>query len=360
MIAQLDHVDDPDVLERIATNPALHHALEMARPRNWWGTCIDPKLLFSIARDDGIPVAWVPPGGDASRTRCGAGRCSATRCVARSAGGDCGGLLEGARRVPRDPWLDDDVTLARKAIAAYRDGHHEAAMALAVSVGEPLATWASKGRVRSFDSKADRDAWEKDRKNFKKKYHWAKDELGIVGLDVSRLVFKQQVLMAPIPRFFTSRTRSSRSCSWPPFCENNRRGPKRCDRWTSRRRIEPRANRCCPMGRLQLLPGGWSHDQTGAVPRRSWETGRCGWCSTTRTNTARNWRRPARWRRSSGCTRRRSGTARPVADRAASGGLPRPRHRGGQRAPGGPSGRTWTSRSTGWRGSPPPPSPSPT
>ncbi len=203
MIAQLDHVDDPDVLERIATNPALHHALEMARPRNWWGTCIDPKLLFSIARDDGIPVAWVPPGGDASRTRCGAGRCSATRCVARSAGGDCGGLLEGARRVPRDPWLDDDVTLARKAIAAYRDGHHEAAMALAVSVGEPLATWASKGRVRSFDSKADRDAWEKDRKNFKKKYHWAKDELGIVGLDVSRLVFKQQVLMAPIPRFFT-------------------------------------------------------------------------------------------------------------------------------------------------------------
>jgi hypothetical protein len=56
LIAELDHVDDPDVLERMKTNPALREALQMTRPENWWGTGLNPKVLFEIARDDGIPV----------------------------------------------------------------------------------------------------------------------------------------------------------------------------------------------------------------------------------------------------------------------------------------------------------------
>ncbi len=61
VIAEFDHVDDPDVFERMKNMPALRTALVMKRPENWWGTGLNPKVLFAIAKDDGIPVAWVPP-----------------------------------------------------------------------------------------------------------------------------------------------------------------------------------------------------------------------------------------------------------------------------------------------------------
>src|SRR5262249_12300686 len=62
-----------------------------------------------------------------------------------------------------DPWVGDEQALVQRALAAFRAGHHEAAMALAVSIGEPLANWASTPRVRGFLSEADRDTWEKKR-----------------------------------------------------------------------------------------------------------------------------------------------------------------------------------------------------
>src|ERR1700686_2310347 len=49
VIAESDHVDDLDV-----------DVLEMIQPENWWGKDLSPKVLFAIARDDGIPVIWVP------------------------------------------------------------------------------------------------------------------------------------------------------------------------------------------------------------------------------------------------------------------------------------------------------------
>jgi hypothetical protein len=75
-------------------------------------------------------------------------------------------------------------------------------MALAVSVGEPLAIWASTPRVQSFDSKAERDAW-KQRRAAVGKYKWAELELGAVGADLSRHELLRKVLIAPIARFFT-------------------------------------------------------------------------------------------------------------------------------------------------------------
>jgi hypothetical protein len=60
VLKEFDHVDAPDVLVRAASSPALASALEMTRPRNWWGIDIDPIRLFEISRDTGIPLAWVP------------------------------------------------------------------------------------------------------------------------------------------------------------------------------------------------------------------------------------------------------------------------------------------------------------
>lgn len=201
VIAELDHVDDTDVLEKAKTNTALRLALEMIRPRNWWGTVGDPDLLFRIAREDGIPVAWIPRGPILAELA------SVTGGVARrqilvdrqlEVLEDCYEALDACD----DPWVGEHVALARKAIEAYRGGHHEAAMALAVSTAEPLAVWASTPRVRGFDSRAEKEAWEKRRKKIGK-YAWAEYELGAVGVDVSRYTFKQQILMGPIPRFFT-------------------------------------------------------------------------------------------------------------------------------------------------------------
>lgn len=59
-IAELQHVDDPDVLDRVKTSPALRLALGMVRPENWWGVGVEPETLRRIAEEDGIPVAWVP------------------------------------------------------------------------------------------------------------------------------------------------------------------------------------------------------------------------------------------------------------------------------------------------------------
>lgn len=34
VIAEFDHVDDPDVIERMKTHPALHSALVLTRPES--------------------------------------------------------------------------------------------------------------------------------------------------------------------------------------------------------------------------------------------------------------------------------------------------------------------------------------
>jgi hypothetical protein len=158
VIAEFDHVDDPDVLERIKSSPALRIALEMTRPQNWWGASLDPNALFAIAKNDGIPVAWVPPAtvlvalvAEPDR----ATRMTVLRAHEQEIIDQCRALVGECR----DPEVADKRELVRAAMAAYEDGHREAAMALAVSVGEPLAIWASIPRVQSFESAAELDAW---------------------------------------------------------------------------------------------------------------------------------------------------------------------------------------------------------
>ena len=62
VIAQFPHVDDADVLDKVERMPALRVALDMTRPRNWWGSGVDPSTLVAIA--ESIPLAWVPARTD--------------------------------------------------------------------------------------------------------------------------------------------------------------------------------------------------------------------------------------------------------------------------------------------------------
>jgi hypothetical protein len=98
--------------------------------------------------------------------------------------------------------IADNVALARRSLDAVRGGHHEAGMALAVALGEPLAAWAATPRATAFLSQQDRADWEK--KRAKSQYCWADIEIDRVGKgDVEPWDFNYQVLIAPIPRFFT-------------------------------------------------------------------------------------------------------------------------------------------------------------
>ncbi|WP_446212205.1 hypothetical protein [Micromonospora sp. IBSANI012] len=194
-----DQVDDLDVIERAASSPALQAALEWSRPPNLWGAGVDPHLLFRLARDAGIPLAWVPRREIVRMLVAVPTRSALSEVLAEQ----CPLVVEDCAEAVSecvDERMQDQVPLAEAAIAAYRTGHVEAAMALAVSLGEPLAAWASTPRVRVYDSRDERDAWE--RRRGRNKYLWAKLELEANPLDPS-FGFTAQLVMAPIPRFFT-------------------------------------------------------------------------------------------------------------------------------------------------------------
>jgi hypothetical protein len=200
VIDALEHVDDPDVLEKAQGNAALWLALDMSRPKNWQGTGIKPNRILDVAKESGIPVAWVPPADVLKEL---ASEAPADRmAVIRSHAGEiitqCDQLLSECR----DNWLGDKPALVGHAIAALKAGHHEAAMALAVSVGEELALWASVPHVLMFNSVEEQDAWTRMRR--RNNYKLAETELAAVGTqrELSRVEILRHALIAPIPKFF--------------------------------------------------------------------------------------------------------------------------------------------------------------
>jgi len=102
-----------------------------------------------------------------------------------------------------DDWIVNERTLITRAFDAFESGQHEAAMALAVIVGERLALWASEPRVLAFGSSEERDVWERKVKKGSK-YAKAQRELALVSSTetLSRLDVMRHALIAPIPHFF--------------------------------------------------------------------------------------------------------------------------------------------------------------
>src|ERR1035441_3832733 len=199
---ELPNVDAPDVLERMKNSPALQMALEMSRPRNWWGVAVNPHALLAIARNEGIPLAGVPRTSIVKLLSDAPDREARVQVLEQHENevlDDCDHLLDGCS----DPEFATRMPLAHATIRAYAQGHYEAAMALAVSLGEPLAAWASTPRVTGFDSNASVNGWQTKRAKIGR-YKWAESELKTLGSDVSANQFLWQILIAPIPRFFTS------------------------------------------------------------------------------------------------------------------------------------------------------------
>lgn len=199
---ELEHVDEPDVLEKVKNNQALALALDLSRPVNWRGTGIRPRDILAVATESGIPVAWVPPS-NVLRFLVSAPipeRMAVVRAHTADILTQCDAILARCR----DGWLGDDPVLVKRAVDAFKAGHPEAAMALAVAVGESLAVWASEERVHIFGSETARQAWQKNQKN-SNKYNLARMELAAVcsGHELSRMEVLRHALIGPIPKFFT-------------------------------------------------------------------------------------------------------------------------------------------------------------
>jgi hypothetical protein len=202
--AAVAHVDDSDVLDRARTNAATQAALEMYRPENWAGTGLTPEQILPVAQESGIPVVWIPSYqilGLLARAR-HEDRPQILRAHSDEILDQCHERLAECT----DPWVAGPHSLLSRSAEALQAGHHEAAMALAVSVGEPLARWASVPRVHVFLSQEEADAWVNERR---KHYKLAELELADLvsrGKELARWDVQRVALISPIPKFFTDFT----------------------------------------------------------------------------------------------------------------------------------------------------------
>ena len=203
VFAQLKHVDDPDVHERARTNPALAAAYKMLRPANWLDSGLTPGEVLSLAVESGIPVCGVPPprvladlaaaDPDDRMDVLGAHEASVLEL--------CATLIEESD----DPAIRDTQTLTRCALRAFADGHHEAAMALAVAVCERLAIDAAEREVRLFASAERQADYDKAAKSKQSKYKTAARSLDYFDPqeDGRSYLMYGRALLSPVPKFFT-------------------------------------------------------------------------------------------------------------------------------------------------------------
>lgn len=194
------YLDDPGIMERAKRDNFIMFALQFTRYPNWWGSGVGPDRALEIARDDAIPLAWVPRSAVVKSLA--AAENTADRQATLLASETL--ILEDCRESldrSMHPELVGHHSLVVRAIDAYEAGHREAAMALAVSVGEPLALWASEPRETGFLSEANREAWKK-LKSQAGKYGQAR--LVLVNSDRYTIIDSMdKALLAPIPHFFT-------------------------------------------------------------------------------------------------------------------------------------------------------------
>lgn len=198
--AQLKHVDDADVHEKAKTNPALAAAYKMLRPGNWLTSGLTPDEALSIAVENGIPVCFVPPPHVLKDLAAADpdDRVGVLRANEAAVLDQCARLIESFSA----PEIEDAQTLTRSALDAYNNGNHEAAMALAVDVAEPLAFKATTQELHIFESAADQIAYQKQ---VRSKYKQAAHLLKYIAThkDFRSWLVYWRALLSPLPRFFT-------------------------------------------------------------------------------------------------------------------------------------------------------------
>lgn len=206
VISQQTNVDDADAPDRAKLSPALAMALRVWRPRNWWGSGISGDLILSVAVNDGIPLAWVPPlpivRGLAQRSTRD-DRISFLLDNAEEVVEQCGNVIDECV----DPWLSSIQPLAASVVGAWKAGEGFAAMGLAVNLAEDLAFDVAEGS-RGFRSEEAAIAWNEELQESRSEYKQA-----IYRADYSNPYvfprFLDDVVRAPIPHFFSPWRRSS-------------------------------------------------------------------------------------------------------------------------------------------------------
>ncbi|MFK0160751.1 hypothetical protein ACIQVK_53050 [Streptomyces sp. NPDC090493] len=131
-------------------DPAVHGELPIpafypaARVANWWGCTLSLDDLLDLAQVHGIPVAWVPDRA-LLRTLAAAGDHDDKVAVLVAAESKIRVLCSDRLDECTNEWVSGEVEAGRKALAAWSDGHHEAAACLALAGLEQILyriTWA--------------------------------------------------------------------------------------------------------------------------------------------------------------------------------------------------------------------------
>ncbi|MFJ5124006.1 hypothetical protein ACIP80_02680 [Streptomyces sp. NPDC088555] len=120
--------------------PGLYLA---GRRPNWWGAGATPEDLHKLAKSSGIPVSWVPPA-HVLRLLLDAGDHDARLRVLVDHEDEIRALCEEMAAYCDDEWLGDAPEMAAKIVAAWRDGHPEAAACMALLAVEELAHQVSR------------------------------------------------------------------------------------------------------------------------------------------------------------------------------------------------------------------------
>ncbi|MEU3181347.1 hypothetical protein [Streptomyces albidoflavus] len=125
-------------------DPAVHgahrmpHFYTVARHENWWGSAVQVDLLLVLAKEHGIPVAWITPAQTlSSLAAAGADHDDKLAVLVDSEDG-----IQALCRLKldecTDEWIAGEVEAGERAMAAWSDGHREAAACLAVAGVEQM------------------------------------------------------------------------------------------------------------------------------------------------------------------------------------------------------------------------------
>jgi hypothetical protein len=167
---------------------------------NWWGSGLSLSQLHELALGDGIPVAWVPPT-DVLR-QLGRAQDHQTRLDILITEQDairaqCTDVLAECD----DEWLTEHVTIARKALSAWVDGHLEAAACLALLGAEDNIYFVSS--VSRTERPKVRSPIAGERR-LRLPYGTG----GLKNMASGDLLFEwfphEQILLAPLARLYTS------------------------------------------------------------------------------------------------------------------------------------------------------------
>ncbi|MET9618118.1 hypothetical protein [Kitasatospora indigofera] len=109
-----------------------------ARYENWWGSGVKFDQLHGLVKEHGIPVAWVPPADVLRLLVAAPDSHDAKLDVLVAAEADIRQLCHQRVTESDHDWLEDYPRTARLVMAAWDDGHVQAAACLALAGAEDL------------------------------------------------------------------------------------------------------------------------------------------------------------------------------------------------------------------------------